>query len=52
MGAYLAILDGVYPGRRVVPLVLWTQGPRLMELPRALVMAALQRAVAERAPAP
>ncbi len=52
MGAYVAILEGVYPGRRVVPLVLWTHEARPMELPRALVMAALQRAVAERAPTP
>ena len=52
MGAYAAILEGTYPGRHVVPLVLWTRAGQAMELPRALVMAALQRAAAERACGP
>jgi ATP-dependent helicase/nuclease subunit A len=44
MGAYAALLEQVYPARRVEIAVLWTEAPRLMPLPRALVMAALQRA--------
>jgi ATP-dependent helicase/nuclease subunit A len=44
MGAYAAMLEALYPGREVCVAVLWTREARLMELPRALVMAALQRA--------
>jgi ATP-dependent helicase/nuclease subunit A len=51
MGAYLAMLEAVYPGREARVAVLWTREARLMDLPRALVMAALQRAAGE-APSP
>jgi ATP-dependent helicase/nuclease subunit A len=44
MGAYLALLEQVYPDREVQVAILWTGAPRLMPLPRAQVMAALQRA--------
>ncbi|PZQ97702.1 MAG: double-strand break repair helicase AddA [Cereibacter sphaeroides] len=44
MGAYSALLEQVYPDRPVEVAILWTGGPVLMPLPRALVMAALQRA--------
>lgn len=52
MGAYGAMAEAIYPGREVRTAVLWTREARLMELPRALVMAALQRAAEEAAPAP
>jgi ATP-dependent helicase/nuclease subunit A len=43
MGAYLALVEPLYPGRRVGAGILWTEGPVWMPLPRDLVMAALQR---------
>lgn len=46
MGAYAAALEYLYPGRSVDVSLLWTRGPRLMPLPRDLVMAALRRAAA------
>jgi len=46
MGAYAAALETLYPGRDVEVALLWTRGPRLMPLPRDLVMAALRRAAA------
>jgi ATP-dependent helicase/nuclease subunit A len=44
MGAYAALLGQIYPDREVEVAILWTATPRLMPLPRALVMAALRRA--------
>jgi ATP-dependent helicase/nuclease subunit A len=44
LGAYLAMVEALYPGREARVAVLWTHEARLMDLPRALVMAALQRA--------
>jgi len=44
MGAYARLLEQLHPDREVEVAVLWTTGARLMPLPRALVMAALQRA--------
>ncbi len=44
MGAYLAALQQVYPGRRVDIAILWTETPRLMPLPHDIVRAALCRA--------
>jgi ATP-dependent helicase/nuclease subunit A len=44
MGAYLAMLEALYPDREARVAVLWTGTAALMEMPRALVMAALQRA--------
>jgi ATP-dependent helicase/nuclease subunit A len=44
MGAYAALLEQAYPDRQVDVAILWTDIPRLMRLPRALVMAALRRA--------
>jgi ATP-dependent helicase/nuclease subunit A len=44
MGAYAALLEQIYPDRRIEVAILWTATARLMSLPRALVMAALQRA--------
>jgi ATP-dependent helicase/nuclease subunit A len=44
MGAYAALLGQIYPDREIEVAILWTATARLMPLPRALVMAALQRA--------
>ncbi len=37
MAAYRAALQPIYPGRRIRCALLWTDGPRLMELPRELL---------------
>ena len=44
MGAYLAALRQIYPGRTIRTGLLWTRNATLMPLPDTLVMAALQRA--------
>jgi ATP-dependent helicase/nuclease subunit A len=44
MGAYAALLAQIYPDREIEVAILWTATARLMPLPQALVMAALQRA--------
>ena len=44
MGAYAAMLERLWPDRRVEVAVLWTAQARLMPLPRDLVMTALRRA--------
>lgn len=38
MAAYQAVLSGVYPGRRIDCALLWTDGPRLMQLSDAALM--------------
>jgi len=42
MGAYLAALESVYPGRKVDVAILWTRGPMLMGYPREIVTGALE----------
>jgi ATP-dependent helicase/nuclease subunit A len=42
MAAYRAILAEAWPGRRVRCLLAWTDGPILMELPEAILEAALE----------
>ncbi|MEZ5714552.1 MAG: PD-(D/E)XK nuclease family protein [Paracoccaceae bacterium] len=42
MGAYTAALEQVFPGKSVVPALLWTRTATLMRLPHDLVMQALQ----------
>jgi ATP-dependent helicase/nuclease subunit A len=37
MAAYRAVLAGVYPGRRIECALLWTDGPRLMQLSDAVL---------------
>lgn len=44
MGAYVAAVQQIYPGRDVSGAVLWTEAAQLMPLPNALIMAALSRA--------
>lgn len=43
MGAYQAILREAWPGRRIRAALVWTDGPRLMELPSDLIEKALER---------
>jgi ATP-dependent helicase/nuclease subunit A len=42
MAAYRAVLQRVFPGRPVRCALIWTDGPRLMELPQAALDAALR----------
>jgi ATP-dependent helicase/nuclease subunit A len=42
MAAYRAVLGEIYPGREIACALLWTDGPRLMELPAAALDAALR----------
>ena len=44
MGAYVAALTQIYPGRVIEPYVLWTRTANLMALDPDLVSAALKRA--------
>ncbi|MGV8998575.1 MAG: double-strand break repair helicase AddA [Parvibaculaceae bacterium] len=43
MAAYRAVLSAIYPDHDVVCALLWTDGPKLMELPPARLDAALMR---------
>jgi len=45
MAAYRAVLGAIYPDRDVVCALLWTDGPKLMELPAARLDAALRDGV-------
>jgi ATP-dependent helicase/nuclease subunit A len=42
LAAYRAALAGLYPGRRIRCVLVWTDGPRLMEIPAGVLHAALQ----------
>jgi ATP-dependent helicase/nuclease subunit A len=42
MAAYRALLSDIYPGREIACALLWTDGPRLMELPSERLDAALR----------
>ncbi|MDJ0628519.1 MAG: double-strand break repair helicase AddA [Rhodobacter sp.] len=44
MGAYLAALETIYPGKRADVAILWTAEPRLMPLPNDIVRQALRNA--------
>jgi len=44
MGAYALAVQQIYPGRTVETAILWTATAKVMPLPHALVMAALQKA--------
>jgi ATP-dependent helicase/nuclease subunit A len=41
MAAYRAILGEIHPDREIACALLWTDGPRLMELPPDLLEGAL-----------
>jgi len=44
LGAYVQGLEAVFPGRTITAALLWTARPALMVLPRAEILAALDRA--------
>jgi len=44
MAVYVAVLKRLYPDRAVEAALVWTDGPRLMEVPEALLDAALSSA--------
>ncbi|MEL6567289.1 MAG: double-strand break repair helicase AddA [Pseudomonadota bacterium] len=44
MAAYQNVLEAGFPGRSVECVLVWTDGPRLMPLPRPLLLEALNRA--------
>jgi len=44
MAVYVAVLKRLYPDRAVEAALVWTDGPRLMEIPGALLDAALSSA--------
>jgi ATP-dependent helicase/nuclease subunit A len=41
MAVYAAVLRAVFPGRRVEAALVWTDGPRLMPIPEAVMTDAL-----------
>ena len=43
MAAYRTALAGLYPGRTIRAALLWTDGPRIMEIPAAVLDAAAAR---------
>ena len=44
MAAYWAVLRAAFPSREVVAALCWTDGPRLMRLPEAQLLAVLTSA--------
>ncbi len=42
MAVYRHLLSSIFPGRQITCHLLWTTGPKLMELPQALLSAALK----------
>lgn len=43
LGAYAHVLAEIYPGRRIETAILWTRGPRLMQVDPEIVRGALAR---------
>jgi len=41
MALYWAVLGEIFPGRRIEAALVWTDGPKLMEVPEKLMIAAL-----------
>jgi ATP-dependent helicase/nuclease subunit A len=46
MALYWAILTEIHPGRTVEAALIWTDGPKLMPIPEALMVAALDEIAA------
>ncbi len=46
LALYRAVLARLYPGRTVVASLIWTEGPRVMEVPSAMLDEAFQRLTA------
>jgi len=44
MAAYAAVLERAYPGREVVAVLCWTDGPRMMRIPEAMLSESLNSA--------
>jgi ATP-dependent helicase/nuclease subunit A len=47
MAAYGAVLETAFPGREVVAVLCWTDGPRMMRIPPALLSESLNSAFRE-----
>ena len=47
MALYVAVLEAVFPDRAVEAALVWTDGPRLMPVPAALIDAAMSRLAAD-----
>jgi ATP-dependent helicase/nuclease subunit A len=43
MAVYVAVLQSIFPERRVEAALVWTDGPRLMPVPENLTARALSR---------
>jgi len=43
MALYAAVLGEVFPGRRIEAALVWTDGPKLMPVPEALMASSLDR---------
>jgi ATP-dependent helicase/nuclease subunit A len=43
MAVYAAVLRAIFPGRRIEAALVWTDGPRLMPIPEAVMSDALAR---------
>jgi len=41
MAVYVAVLEAVFPGRRIEAALVWTDGPRLMPVPENIIAATL-----------
>ena len=52
LGLYRAVLSRLYPGKRVRAALVFTSGPRLIELPEAAMDAAVAKVLAEACNAP
>jgi ATP-dependent helicase/nuclease subunit A len=47
MALYVAVLEEVFPGRKVEAALVWTDGPKLMAVPEKMVRETLARVQAE-----
>jgi ATP-dependent helicase/nuclease subunit A len=43
MAVYVALLRAIFPGRTVEGAIVWSDGPKLMAVPEALIEARLER---------
>ena len=43
LAAYVLALGEIYPGKRVRAALLWTDGPRLMEIPNTTIQGFIRR---------
>ena len=45
MAAYAAVLESAYPARELVAVLCWTDGPKMMRIPEALLAESLNTAL-------